>query len=52
MIVLYYQAKTPISFWYRWGLNPRSLIQLSEILLVKLTGIQFFGNFLNAFLIL
>ena len=26
MIVLYYQTKTPISFWCRWGLNPISLI--------------------------
>ena len=25
-------TKTPISFWYRRGLNPRSLIQPSETL--------------------
>ena len=37
MIALYHQTKTPISFWYRWGLNPRSLIQPSEILPIKLT---------------
>ena len=29
MIAFYYQTKTPISFWYRWELNPRSLIQPS-----------------------
>ena len=23
---LYNQTKTPIGFWYRWELNPRSLI--------------------------
>ena len=28
----YYQIKTPISFWCRWRLNLKSLIQLSEIL--------------------
>ena len=27
---LYYQTKTPISFWYRHGLNLRSLIQQSK----------------------
>ena len=37
MIVLYHQTKTSISFWCRRGLNPRSLIQPSEILLVELT---------------
>ena len=30
---LYHQIKTPISFWYRRGLNPRSLIQPSEHML-------------------
>ena len=25
-----HQTKTPISFWYRQGLNPRSLIQPSK----------------------
>ena len=32
----YHQTKTPIGFWCRQGLNPKSLIQLSETLLVKL----------------
>ena len=40
MIALYYQTKTPISFWCRRGLNHRSLIQPSETLLVELTGTQ------------
>ena len=30
-------TKTSISFWCRWGLNPKSLIQLSKILPVELT---------------
>ena len=38
MIALYHQTKTPITFWCRWGLNPRFLIQPSEILPVELTG--------------
>ena len=38
MIALYHQTKTPISFWYRRGLNSRSLIQPSETLPVELTG--------------
>ena len=38
MIVLYYQIKTPINFLYRRELNLRSLIQLSKILPVDLTG--------------
>ena len=33
-----YGIKTPISFWCRRGLNLKSLIQLSETLLIKLTG--------------
>ena len=33
----YCQTKTTIGFWYRRGLNPRSLIQQSEILPVELT---------------
>ena len=37
MIALYHQTKTPISFWCRWGLNPRSLIQPLETLPVELT---------------
>ena len=38
MIDLYHQIKTPIDFYCRQRLNPRSLIQPSEILLVKLIG--------------
>jgi len=38
IIALYYQIKTPISFWCRQGLNFRFLIQLSETLPVELTG--------------
>ena len=38
IIALYYQTKTPISFWCRRRLNPRSLIQPSETLPVELTG--------------
>ena len=38
MIAPYYQTKTPISFWCRRGLNPRSFIQPSETLSVELTG--------------
>ena len=36
MMALYYQTKTLISFWYRRGLNSRSLIQLSKILSIEL----------------
>ena len=38
MIAFYHQTKTPISFWCKQGLNPRSLIQPSETLPVELTG--------------
>ena len=38
MIAHYYRTKISIGFWCSWGLNPRSLIQLSEILLIELTG--------------
>ena len=38
MIAHYHQTKTPISFWCRRELNPRSLIQPSETLPVELTG--------------
>ena len=38
IITYYHQTKTPISFWCRRGLNPRSLIQPSEILPIELTG--------------
>ena len=41
MIALYHQNETPISFWCRQGLNPRSLIQLSETLTVELTRTHF-----------
>ena len=34
---LCHQTKTPISFWCRWKLNLRSLIQPSETLPVELT---------------
>ena len=37
MIALYHQTKTPISFWCKRGLNPKSLIQPSETLPVELT---------------
>jgi len=40
-----YQTKTLVSFSCvdeDWGLNPRSLIQPLEILLVKLTGSHIF----------
>ena len=37
MIALYHQTKTLISFWYKRGLNPKSLIQPSETLLIELT---------------
>ena len=38
MISLYHQTKIPISFLCKRGLNPRSLIQLSETLPIKLIG--------------
>ena len=38
IIALYHQTKTPINFWYKRKLNPRSLIQSSETLPVELTG--------------
>ena len=41
MIAFYHQTKTPISFWCRQGLNPRSLIQPSETLPVELIGTHF-----------
>ena len=45
IIALYHQTKTPISFWCRQGLNPRSLIQPSETLPVELTGTHTFAPF-------
>ena len=50
MIALYHQTKTPISFWCRWGLNLRSLIQPSEILPVKLTGTHITELYLSSLL--
>ena len=38
MIVIYHQTKTLISFWCRQGLNPKSLIQPSKTLPIKLPG--------------
>ena len=35
------QIKTPIGFWRKWGLNPRSLISL-ETLSVELIGTHVF----------
>ena len=34
----YHQTKTPINFWCKRELKPRSLIQSSETLLVELIG--------------
>ena len=42
---LYHQTKTPINFWYRWRLNLKSLIQLSETLPVELIGTHTFAVF-------
>ena len=42
MIALYHQTKTPISFWYRQGLNLRFLIQPLKTLLIKLIKTQLF----------
>ena len=47
MMALYYQTKAPISFWCRRRLNPRSLIQPSEILPVELIGTHHTFLFLN-----
>ena len=46
IIALCYQTKAPISFWCKWGLNPRSLIQPSDTLLVELTGTYHFPTYL------
>ena len=46
MIAFYDQTKTPISFWCRRGLNPKSLIQPSEILPVELTGTHYLDFFI------
>ena len=45
MIALYQQTKTPISFWCRRRLNPRSLIQPSETLPVE-TLVTLFMDFI------
>ena len=50
MIALYHQTKTPISFWCRQGLNPRSLIQPSETLPVELTETHKDNNSLFPFI--
>ena len=42
IIAIYHQTKTPISFWYRRRLNPRSLIQPSETLTIELTGTYYY----------
>ena len=47
MIVLYHQTKRLIGFWCKRELNPRSLIQLSEILLVELAITHYETNVLN-----
>ena len=39
MITFYHQTKKLIGFWCKQRLNDRSLIQLSETLLVELTRI-------------
>ena len=52
MIALYHQTKTLISFWCRRRLNPRSLIQLSKILLVKLTRIHSQTDILKSYYII
>ena len=36
------QTKTPIGFWCRWGLNPRSFIQPLETLPIELTRTHVF----------
>ena len=41
MIALYNQTKTPINFWCRRELNPKSLIQSSETLPVELIGTHY-----------
>ena len=40
MITFYHQTKKLIGFWCKQRLNDRSLIQLSETLLVELTRIH------------
>ena len=46
IITIYSQTKIPIGFWYMWKLNPQSLIQLSEILPIKLTRTHFLRKIL------
>ena len=48
MIAFCHQTKTPISFWCRRGLNPKSLIQPSETLPVELVRTH---NFLVSLLV-
>ena len=50
LTVFYYHTKTPIDFWYRRRLNLKSIIQLSETLLVEVTethNIYFFFYFFH-----
>jgi len=39
--VFYHQTKTPIGFWWRWGLNSRFFIQPSKTLPFKQTETHF-----------
>ena len=50
MIVLYHYIKTPISFWCRRELNPKSLIQPSKTLPIELieTYTHYICLFLNS----
>ena len=45
----YYQTKTPIGFWYKGGLNLKSLIQPSETLSVELTETHILEKFSHTF---
>ena len=47
MGVLYHQTKISISFQYRRGLNPKSLIQPSEILPIELVGTHLYTDNVN-----
>ena len=47
MSILYHQTKISISFWCRRGLNPKSLIQPSETLLVELVETHLYTGNLN-----
>ena len=45
VITFYHQVKTLICFWCMWELNFRSLIQLSETLLVELIETHNYDNY-------